>query len=213
MTCAPRRKYLLSRLPVIAITTSVLGVAAVPTTSFAQGLFEMLFGGGYQQQQRQQVVAYAPDPPYGQHYGWGQDGYDRSFSGREQRLRKHARPKMSKTVTEAADEPFGEKPVKKPPPPVGKGPLGPFLNDPTLRAGDVVVTTAGLMVYRGGGGSSHAPRDFASLSKAGAKNGQLAAIERANKRGQSPLMVAVQTTPPDSPNEPVQTAAAKTARR
>lgn len=48
----------------------------------------------------------------------------------------------------------------------GKGPLGPFINDPTLRAGDVVVTKKGLMVYRGGGGPSHRESDFVSISNA-----------------------------------------------
>lgn len=40
----------------------------------------------------------------------------------------------------------------------GKGPLGPFLNDPTLRAGDIVMTH-GLMVFRGAGSPfSHGKR-------------------------------------------------------
>jgi hypothetical protein len=50
------------------------------------------------------------------------------------------------------------------------------------------------MVFRGGRGSSHSPRDFASLARAGSRNGQLVAVERANRRGQSPLLV-VETAP------------------
>jgi hypothetical protein len=48
----------------------------------------------------------------------------------------------------------------------GKGPLGPFINDPTLRAGDVVVTSKGLMVYRGGGGHTHSSSEFVSVANA-----------------------------------------------
>jgi hypothetical protein len=104
------------------------------------------------------------------------------------------------------------KPEKVEPPPVGAGPLGPFLNDPTLRSGDVVVTTEGLMVFRGRGGSRHSPRDFASLARAGSKTGQLAAIERANRRGLSPLLV-VETTPAPKPQGPPMPPPVATAKR
>ena len=48
----------------------------------------------------------------------------------------------------------------------GKGPLGPFLNDPTLRAGDIVVTTYGLMVFRGADRHSHTESEFVSIANA-----------------------------------------------
>lgn len=43
------------------------------------------------------------------------------------------------------------------------GPLGPFLNDFSLRKGDVVVTSDGLMEFRGDKSTTHAPADFAPL--------------------------------------------------
>ena len=149
---------------------------AAPAPALAQNFFEQLFGGGFQPQ----AAAYAPTSR----------GVSRTWPRREQRLRSgewqgYGRSKSE--VSRAFEE--SGKPEKVEPPPMGAGPLGPFLNDPTLRSGDVVVTSEGLMVYRGGGGSRHSPRDFASLAKAGSKNSQLAAIERANRRGKSPLVV------------------------
>lgn len=42
-------------------------------------------------------------------------------------------------------------------------PLTPFLNDSTLRRGDIVVTPDGAMTYRGGGSFSHRQEDFSPL--------------------------------------------------
>ena len=42
-------------------------------------------------------------------------------------------------------------------------PLNPFLNDSTLRRGDIVVTPDGAMTYRGGGTFNHRQEDFAPL--------------------------------------------------
>ena len=79
------------------------------------------------------------------------------------------------------------KPELRPPPPVGKGPLGPFLFDPTLQSGDVVVTTQGLYVYRGPGGSEHQVRHFVPLARASVKSAQLVAIDRAARKGKPPI--------------------------
>lgn len=79
------------------------------------------------------------------------------------------------------------KPEKVPPLPVGKGPLGPFLFDSTLQAGDVVVTTQGLYVYRGRGGMEHKVRDFLPLAHASVKSPQLVAIDRAARKGKPPI--------------------------
>jgi hypothetical protein len=46
----------------------------------------------------------------------------------------------------------------------GEGPLGPFLNHPTLRAGDVVVTAKGFMMFRGEESQSHRETDFVSIA-------------------------------------------------
>ncbi len=159
---------------------------AAPAPAMAQNFFEALFGGF-----QPQAAAYGPSAR----------GASRTWPGREQGLRPGEGQGYgrSRTVVSRAIEESG-KPDKVEPPPVGAGPLGPFLNDPTLRSGDVVVTSEGLMVFRGGGGSRHSPRDFASLAKAGSRTGQLAAIERANRRGQSPLVV-VETAPTPKPAE------------
>ncbi len=52
-------------------------------------------------------------------------------------------------------------------PEVMPGPLGRFLNDPTLRRGDVVATADGLMVYRGGASARHRPSEFVAVQRAG----------------------------------------------
>jgi len=166
---------------------------AAPAPAMAQNFFEQLFGGGFQPQ----AAAYAPTSR----------GVSRTWPRREQRLRavEGQGYGRSKSEVSRAFEESG-KPEKVEPPPVGAGPLGPFLNDPTLRSGDVVVTSEGLMVFRGRGGSRHSPRDFASLAKAGSRNSQLAAIERANRRGLSPLVVVETAAAPKPEPPPVATA-------
>lgn len=77
-------------------------------------------------------------------------------------------------------------------PEVLAGPLGPFLRDPTLRRGDVVVTTEGLKVFTGQGGGQHAQGDFLALAHAGrfaaGNSSVLAAIDRANRFSMKPLV-------------------------
>ena len=182
----PPHGFLLAPPGAIFMLASALLMAA-PAPAMAQNFFEQLFGGF-----QPQAAAYAPTSR----------GVSRTWPRREQRLRAGEGQGYGRSRTEVsrAFEESG-KPEKVEPPPMGAGPLGPFLNDPTLRAGDVVVTSEGLMVYRGGGGSRHSPRDFASLAKAGSKNSQLAAIERANRRGLSPLVV-VETAPAPKPEAP-----------
>ena len=172
---------------------------AAPAPALAQNFFEQLFGGGFQPQ----AAAYAPTSR----------GVSRTWPRREQRLRavEGQGYGRSRTVVSRAIEESG-KPDKVEPPPVGAGHLGPFLNDPTLRSGDVVVTSEGLMVFRGRSSASHSPREFASLAKAGSKTGQLAAIERANRRGLSPLVV-VETTPAPKPQGPPMPPPIATAKR
>ena len=167
---------------------------AAPAPAMSQNFFEALFGGF-----QPQAAAYAPTSR----------GVSRTWPRREQGLRAGEGQGYGRSAR--AFEESG-KPEKVEPPPVGAGPLGPFLNDPTLRSGDVVVTTEGLMVYRGGGGSRHSPRDFASLAKAGSKNSQLAAIERANRRGKSPLVV-VETAASPKPQVTPKSPPVATAKR
>jgi hypothetical protein len=66
----------------------------------------------------------------------------------------------------------------------GDGPLGPFLKDPTLRPGDVVVTTKGFMVFRGEEGQSHRESDFVTVANASglvAKRKTLISLEKASR--------------------------------
>ncbi|MBV8850768.1 MAG: hypothetical protein JOZ16_14425 [Methylobacteriaceae bacterium] len=96
----------------------------------------------------------------------------------------------------------------------GKGPLGPFINDPTLRVGDVVVTTKGLMVYRGGGGPSHREGDFVSVSNASglvANKQTLISLEKASRlTPQKPL--GVETKPSRQPAPEVASSATPKVR-
>jgi hypothetical protein len=138
-------------------------VILAPAPASAQGLFDFLFGRPAYYETRP-VVAYAPDPG--------------DFRDPPRRLKRAKSRSLDDLV-------YTGKPEKKPPPPVGKGPLGAFLNDPTLRAGDVVVTPKGLMVYRGNGGSVHANKEFVGLAKARTLDKSerriLASIEKANR--------------------------------
>ena len=187
----PPHGFLLAPPGAIFMLAATLLMAA-PAPAMAQNFFEALFGGF-----QPQAAAYAPTSR----------GVSRTWPRREQRLRAGEGQGYGRSRTEVsrAFEESG-KPEKVEPPPMGAGPLGPFLNDPTLRSGDVVVTSEGLMVFRGGGGSRHSPRDFASLAKAGSKNSQLTAIERANRRGLSPLVVVETAATPKPQSPPVATA-------
>lgn len=132
----------------------------------AQGLFEALFGrGAFHQAPR--VYAPAPvmlAPP------------DRR-SVTPKRIRAPQRQHVEIT-----------KPGPYVPPPVMPGPLGRFLRDPSLRAGDVVATADGLMVFRGSPGSRHKEKDFVPLSQgkrfvARTARTELAKLDKAVRRG------------------------------
>lgn len=87
-------------------------------------------------------------------------------------------------------------------PPALPGPLGPFLLDPTLRRGDVVVTSEGLKVFAGQGRSQHGTGDFIALSQANrfvaGNTSALTDIDRANRLSSRPL-VEVQAVPAAKP--------------
>jgi hypothetical protein len=65
-----------------------------------------------------------------------------------------------------------------------------LLNDPTLRKGDVVMTTAGFQVYQGDGYGPNGPNDFVSLDRARnvskAERATLTAMERASSGSPAP---------------------------
>jgi hypothetical protein len=172
----PRRAASLAIGPCI-----IAGALLATAPASAQGLFEFLFGGAQRGNYERSVVAYAPDPGLGHSFRFAPD----------RRLERKKRVKLSPSITKAVEV---TSPKKEPPPVAGPGPLGPFVNDPTLRAGDVVVTTQGLMVYRGGGGARHTTRDFVGIARAGklvGRNQDLASIERANRRGQADTTIAL----------------------
>jgi hypothetical protein len=150
---------------------AALGVVSFAGAAAAQSAspFAFLFGGS----PREGRSAYAPVPTYvpAPSYGYGSrpygyssvPGYSDPYEPRPER-RAQPRPVELEGVRQGQSPKEVIAAIKAVKP--GKGPLGPFLNDPTLRAGDVVVTTKGLMVYRGGGGHSHSQSDFVSISNA-----------------------------------------------
>jgi hypothetical protein len=162
------------------MTRTLLGLAAsLPLAGAASAQssnpFAFLFGGS----PREGRSAYAPAPAYvpAPSYGYGYRarssyGYsaapiysDPYGTEPDRESRPDGRPADLEGVVQHGQSPKEVMAAIKAVKP-GKGPLGRFLNDPTLRAGDVVVTTKGLMVYRGPGGPSHRESDFVSLSNA-----------------------------------------------
>ena len=130
--------------PVIALATVLC-----PSLSSAQGLFDMFFGPRseslptvrYAAREVGRVTRHAPRSEV-------QIPSLEELSGPQVRRYEPARP-----------GPYV-------PPPTLPGHLGPFLRDPTLRAGDVVATEKGLMVYRGAGGSMHSESHFLPVTAA-----------------------------------------------
>lgn len=137
-------------------------IGVVATEAQAQSLFEVLFG-------RQSL--FAPAPPF----------YQPHYAPRPAPLHRSGEP--APRGIESVDA----KPEKYVPPEVMPGPLRQFLRDPTLRRGDVVATSKGLMVFRGPGGARHSERDFVALSNASGftagNKANLVALERTLKRG------------------------------
>lgn len=86
------------------------------------------------------------------------------------------------------------KPGPYEPPIAGAGPLGPFINDPTLRKGDIVVTSLGLRVFQGPRSEAHAAREFIALENAYFSNKrhfvELTQIEQSNRKYASHFEVA-----------------------
>lgn len=82
------------------------------------------------------------------------------------------------------------------------GPMGRFLRDPSLRRGDIVVTTQGLMVFRGSAGARHSERDFVPVAKAGSlvnrrMRAELAKLDGAVRTGSVPdASIVAETNPP-----------------
>lgn len=113
----------------------------------AQGLFEALFG------RSEPMFAPTLTIPY------------ESRRPRPLTRKKSVAVRPSDHAATAALRRESGKPAPYKAPEVGPGPLGRFLNDPTLRRGDVVATTRGLMVYQGQAGARHHPREFVPIER------------------------------------------------
>jgi hypothetical protein len=205
-------------------------VAAVAVLSFAGAAsaqsanpFAFLFGGGAPREGRSAYVpapAYVPPPSYGGSYASRPNPYGYSslpgYSEPDYAPRQLRRPHPRSAPVERAHQDQSPKDVMAAIKSIktGKGPLGPFVNDPTLRAGDVVVTAKGLMVYRGDGGPSHRESDFVSVSNASglvANRQTLISLEKASRlTPQKPL--GVEAKPSRRPAPEVASSATPKAR-
>ncbi len=125
----------------LAATSMLAGVQSAD----AQGLFEALFG------RRDAYFVPALTVPYESR---------RTIAPYPRHERRSAVQKPQRQHSESA------KPTPYRAPEVLPGPLGQFLRDSTLRRGDVVVTSEGVMVFRGSAGARHHAKDFVSLHKA-----------------------------------------------
>jgi hypothetical protein len=198
---------------------AALAAASFAGTAAAQSdnPFAFLFGGA----PREGRSAYQPAPSYvpAPTYGYGRRGYGYSaLPGYSDPYGYEPGSDVPRPEIEAAPAP-GQSPkevmaaIKAVKP--GKGPLGPFINDPTLRPGDVVVTTKGLMVYRGGGGPSHRENDFVTVANASglvANKQTLISLEKASRlTPQKPLGAEVKPSR-KPPREVATSATVRTAR-
>ena len=161
------------RIAQALVLSGLLGVmAAGPAKA---DFFDFLF---HPQQQAQPQAVYYAQP----------NAYPAPRSGLAPAFRSKAHAaKPSRAIANAADKVFGEsrdKAMKPTPPVAGVGPLGPFVNDPTLRSGDVVVTSSGIRVFHGPSEHHHTASDFVALAQSQFNTSNyraLAQIETANK--------------------------------
>ena len=198
------------------IATSIvsLGAAvAMAGPASAAGFFETLFGVRQQQPAVYYAPRHVPNVPLVM-----PDRRDPDQQARRAQARAKAKAKAKAIAARATERVAADvrsvQQVKVAPQVLG-GPLGPFLLDPTLRRGDVVVTTQGLQVFTGAPSGQHSAAEFAPLAQASqlvkGNFTVLAAIDRANRFSDKPL-VAVQTVPAAPAAKPV-VEAGRPARR
>lgn len=154
----------------IPVVAGLVLVSAAATPASAQSLFDILFGT------RPRAVAYAPAPVF-----QDQRALDRERAMRDAARRAHGAAEARRRAARVAAHAQGGGVSGKmeplaPPPGVKTGSLAHFAADPTLRPGDVVVTTNGFMVYRGG----HSEKS--SFAPIGAGRAALATLEKASRR-------------------------------
>lgn len=167
---------MISRRVIFALGTLLAG-SALATPATAQSLFDILFGT------QRRTVVYAPAPPSFQ---------DERMMRRERvrrdgaRAQAEARRRVERAAAHAKGGGVGGKmEALAPLPGVRTGSIAHFAADPTLRPGDVVVTTNGFMVYRGG----HSEKSFARI---GSGRPALATLEKAS-RGAAPQAFVART--------------------
>lgn len=129
----------------VALVALASGTWIAASTEAQAGLFDFLFGGGYQRPAPQH---YAPPPSYG-------------------------RAPLDVRVNPQRRKPHGvakARPTRERGPKVVNRSIDPrqhpnwHLEDPTLRRGDIVVLPTGVMVYKGGA-RPQTREDFAKLSE------------------------------------------------
>lgn len=148
------------------VVIAVTGSLLLPEPGHAAGLFEELGRALFGHQPPPPVYEIVPDPL-------------------NVTVRPARRPKPRKHV------------ASKPAPPVVR--LNPetdpywYLNDPTLRAGDIVVTRSNVLVFEGTAGKSHQMSDFTSL-------GRSSAVSKTTR--QRAMAVLANRPPPPEPDQP-----------
>lgn len=140
-----------SRIVRYAVAVGGFCAAMGVQSASAQNFFQMLFGGG---QAREGRSAYQPSSGYGQSAlpGYGHSAYGNgTLDPADPRLHREIRKRRA--VAKRSDGSSGS--VGRQTPVVAtadapRGSLAYFEKDKTLRAGDVVVTDKGFLVFQGG---------------------------------------------------------------
>jgi hypothetical protein len=143
--------------------TAALPASSVPASA---GLLDLLFGNRTQAPVAQPQSSSLP-------MSVSPQGASRRplATVRKPAAQAHASAKPRSARASLARSASGERPVKtsgRPDsrPDVMPGPVGQFLLDPTLRRGDVVVTSEGLKIYVGSSRGQHEANEFVALSEA-----------------------------------------------
>ncbi|MGE3248176.1 MAG: hypothetical protein AB7F96_16975 [Beijerinckiaceae bacterium] len=154
------------RLALCAVfAASAFAMPGVVAPASAQNIFQLIFGGQQRRAEPQYRELRIPGPGYRKRDARRQRAKSgKRYSKRKQEKRDGRRVASSNgPMLEKSD--FKIKPYV--PPKVGRGPLGRFLYDRTLRRGDIVVTGKGLMVFAGRDRKEHRDKDFLSLARGG----------------------------------------------
>lgn len=158
------------RPAVLVAALLMAGALATASPAPAQGLFEALFGA----RSRAPIIYVLPPGVIPEEL--------RAPHPRLTRKKKKEAPATGRVATVPRE--VIAKPEPYVAPEVLAGPLGRFLRDATLRKGDVVATSEGLMVFQGAAGKKHRERDFVPVSQsrslvASRMRSELAKLDRA----------------------------------